>query len=190
LIKNSQYQPGQRNFNWLKLKKDYLDTATGDSLDLVPIGAEYGKGRRKGMYGSFLLACYNDENEVYETVTMTGAGLTDENLEKFHKELSEYIIEAPRKDYRVGSTSVDVWFDPKVIWEIKTADLSISPVYTAGSDYVDNNRGISLRFPRFIRVRPDKKPTEATTSEEIHKMYTDQAKKTKHIDFNEEDFYD
>lgn len=42
--KNSSYQPGQRNFNWLKLKKDYLDTAIGDSLDLVPIGAEYGKG--------------------------------------------------------------------------------------------------------------------------------------------------
>ncbi len=44
LIKNSSYQPGQRNFNWLKLKKDYLETSTGDSLDLIPIGAEFGKG--------------------------------------------------------------------------------------------------------------------------------------------------
>jgi DNA ligase-1 len=167
-----------------------LDTSTGDSLDLVPIGAEYGKGRRKGTYGSFLLACYNDESEVYETVTMTGAGLTDENLEKFYKELSEHIIDRPRDDYKVDNTTVDVWFDTKVIWEIKTADLSLSPVYTAGSDFIDTHKGISLRFPRFIRTRPDKKTTEATTSEEIYKMYNDQTKKTKQIDFNEEDFYD
>ena len=38
------YQPGQRNFNWLKLKKDYMDTSIGDSVDLVPIGATFGKG--------------------------------------------------------------------------------------------------------------------------------------------------
>jgi DNA ligase-1 len=145
----------------------------------------------KGMYGSFLLACYNDESETYETVTMTGAGLSDENLAKFHKELSKYIIDQPRSDYKVGKTTVDVWFDPEVVWEIKTADLSLSPVYTAGSDFVDKNKGISLRFPRFIRERPDKKTSEATTSEDIHKMYTDQLKKTKKVDFdNEEDFYD
>ena len=60
LTVNSAYQPGERNFNWLKLKKDYMNDCTiGDSLDLVPIGAVYGKGRRTGTYGSFLLACYN-----------------------------------------------------------------------------------------------------------------------------------
>jgi DNA ligase-1 len=76
-----------------------------------------------------------------------------------------------------------------VVWEIKTADLSLSPTYTAGSDFVDANKGISLRFPRFIRVRPDKKTEDATTSEDIYKMYSDQLKKTKHIDFDGDDLY-
>ena len=142
------------------------------------------------MYGSFLLACYNDESETYETVTMTGAGLTDENLEKFYNELKEYKIDKPMNYYRVGDIELDVWFEPKVIWEIKTADLSLSPVYTAGNSLTESNKGISLRFPRFIRVRPDKKPEEATTSEEIHNMFLAQGSKNKKIDFNEEEFYD
>jgi DNA ligase-1 len=121
---------------------------------------------------------------------MTGAGLTDENLEKFYNELKEYKIEKPRSDYRVGDASVDVWFDAKFVWEIKTADLSLSPVYTAGHSLNDSNKGVSLRFPRFIRVRPDKKPEESTSSEEIYKMYLAQEKKHKQVDFDEEDFYD
>jgi DNA ligase-1 len=194
LFKNSSYQPGQRNFNWLKLKKDYLETSVGDSLDLVPIGAAYGKGKRVGTYGSFLLACYNDENECYETLTMTGAGLKDEHLKKFYEVLKEHLLEAPRNDYKIAGIELDVWFEPKLVWEIKTADLSLSPIYTAGIDEGEEKRGISLRFPRFIRERPDKQPHECTTSKEVYQMYINQAfnnKNKKEIDFQgEEEFYD
>jgi len=123
---------------------------------------------------------------------MTGAGLTDENLENFHKKLSEFVIDEPRKDYKIGGCKVDVWFDPKIVWEIKTADLSLSPVYTAGASFNSNDKGISLRFPRFIRERPDKNPEEASTSEDIYKMFKNQSiNNNQKIDFdNEDDFYD
>ena len=171
-------------------------------MDLVPIGADYGKGyvklifnslnnrKRKGYFGSFLLACYDEDTEKFQTVTMTATGLKEEDLEKFYKELSQYIIESPRSDYDVGNISPDVWFDAKMVWEIKTADLSGSPVYTAARSLTSDSRGISLRFPRFIRIRPDKKPEESTSSEEILKMFKDQEKNTKKANFGEDDFYD
>lgn len=58
------------------------------------------------------------------------------------------------------------------MFEVKTADFSLSPVYKAGIGLVDPGKGISLRFPRFIRVRDDK--TEATSSEQIVGFYRDQ----------------
>ncbi|EGO57534.1 hypothetical protein NEUTE1DRAFT_41251 [Neurospora tetrasperma FGSC 2508] len=175
----SGYEPSKRSRNWLKIKKDYL-AGIGDSLDLVVLGAYHGKGKRTSVFGAFLLACYNPSTDTYETVCNIGTGFSDEVLQELHSSLSPIIIDRPKPFYAHssgGQHQPDVWFEPKYVWEVKTADLTLSPRYKAGmKEGVDpsGEKGISLRFPRFIKVRDDKKPDEATTSRMVAEMYRKQ----------------
>jgi DNA ligase-1 len=172
----SGYEPSKRSRNWLKVKKDYL-SGIGDSLDLVVLGAYYGSGKRTGWYGAFLLAAYNPDTEKYETVCNIGTGFSEEKLEEFHKELSELVIDKPKPFYLHSSGNKDqpdVWFEARHVWEVKTADLTLSPRYMAAMEEMGVNKGISLRFPRFIQRRDDKKADEATTTKQVAEMYRKQ----------------
>lgn len=170
----SGYEPSKRSRNWLKVKKDYL-SGVGDSIDLVVIGAYYGKGKRTNWYGAFMLACYNSKTEKFETVCNIGTGFSEAILEELHEQLEEIVIEKPKPFYShstVAAHQPDVWFEPKYVWEVKTADLTLSPRYRAAID--EMGQGISLRFPRFIQRRDDKKPEDATSSSSIVEMYKNQ----------------
>jgi DNA ligase-1 len=62
LSDNATYEPSKRSANWFKFKRDYMNTGNlADSLDLVVVGADWGKGKRTGVFGSFLVACYDEE---------------------------------------------------------------------------------------------------------------------------------
>ena len=126
---NATYEPAKRSFNWLKLKKDYLDTEMGDSLDLVVVGADYGVGKRTGFFGSFLLACYNEDLECLQTVCKVGTGFSDEALEMIHGRLKDLVIDRAPHNLKYKDKNVNVWIEPKYVWEIKAADLSLSPIY-------------------------------------------------------------
>jgi DNA ligase-1 len=175
----SHYEPSRRSQNWLKVKKDYLAGA-GDSLDLVVLGAYYGKGKRTNWYGAFTLACYNTSTEKYETVCNIGTGFSESLLAELHETLSPLTIDRPKPfyDHSTGKNDQpDVWFEPKFVWEVKTADLTLSPRYRAASSEFGGNgvhKGVSLRFPRFIRLRDDKKPDSATSSRQVAEMYRKQ----------------
>ncbi|KAK9240550.1 hypothetical protein V1525DRAFT_395320 [Lipomyces kononenkoae] len=173
----SGYEPSKRSRNWLKLKKDYL-TGVGDSLDLVVIGAFYGRGKRTNWYGAFLLACYNQDSQEYETICKIGTGFSEEMLGTLYQKLSQTTALQPRSYYsytQSNANAPDVWFEPTMVWEVIAADLSLSPVYRAAISEIGRNKGVSLRFPRFIRIRDDKSPEQATTSEQVCELYHSQA---------------
>lgn len=168
---DSLYKPSMRSVNWLKLKKDYLE-GMSDTLDLLVIGAYYGKGKRTGTFGGFLLGCYNEENDTFEAICKLGTGFDDANLNLLYETLSLHIISAPSNYIYTSNIQPDVWIDAKFVWEIKAAGLSASPIYTAGRKIRET--GISLRFPRFIKAREDKNIKQVTTSEQIVSMFNDQ----------------
>ena len=118
-----------------QLKKDYL-AGVGDSLDLVVVGGFYGKGKRTNVYGAFLLACYDADSEEFQTISKIATGFSDEALQSHYELLKPLEIQKPRGDLRIGGAKADVWFEPRVVWEVLTADLSLSPIYTAAQGLV------------------------------------------------------
>eukprot|EP01033_Poteriospumella_lacustris_P011400 gene11400-8114_t len=174
LDEHASYEPSKRSLNWLKLKKDYIaGMGVCDSVDLVPIGAYYGRGKRSGVYGAYLMACYEPERDAFQSVCKVGTGFTDEMLQHLHAKMARRVLQSSKKPSN---------------YEIQAADLSRSSVHRGGvgrvgrdddvvtaSGSADDVRGIGLRFPRFLRERDDKRPDQATTSEQIVDMFYSQA---------------
>ena len=61
-----------------------------------------------------------------------GTGFKDDDLKAQAEQLSKHRINAPKAYYRFDDTlAPDHWFEPAVVWEVKAADLSISPRHFA-----------------------------------------------------------
>lgn len=78
--------------------------------------------------------------------------------------------------YKTGEVP-DLWFSPEVVWETRGADFTVSPVHQAAIGLVHPSRGISVRFPRFIRRIPDRNPEDCSTSADFAEMFNSQSRK-------------
>jgi len=181
-ILDAPYRAGIRGGNWLKLKREYRNEL-GDSLDLVVIGAYFGKGRRTGRYGTLLLATYNEEKDNFPSICKVGTGFTDESLDQLYQILSNKVI--LKKNPRVESEmEADVWFEPELVLEIVASEITLSPIHKTELDIIRKGSGLALRFPKFTgKIRIEKGPEDASTGEEVSSLYKGQ---TKVVDTNHE----
>jgi len=241
---SSKYEAGKRSLHWLKLKEDYLQganrTGLGDTIDLVPVAAYWGAGKRAGTYGAYLMASYNDESRKWEPVCKLGSGFDEAQLAQFTSYFKsqgadasspaagasgsdggtggsgglveettksangfdadaagELAADAGESGRGVPVASAELSEDtqylldltakwpknlrphkllrPDVVWEVRATSISLSPVFRAGADAANLSKGLSLRFPRFVRERPDKAAVDATTSSQLASMFAKQA---------------
>ncbi len=164
------YQAGARGWLWIKLKRDYR-TELSDTADLVVVGAFAGRGRRRGVYGALLLAAYDPAADVFRAVTKCGTGFSDAELAALPARLVP--LARSQRPARVDARQeADVWFEPGLVLEILSAELTLSPNYTAGWGQLKEQTGLAMRFPRFTgRWRDDKAPQDATTTGELIDLY-------------------
>ncbi|TQV98211.1 DNA ligase I, ATP-dependent (dnl1) [Cordyceps javanica] len=165
------YEPDKRLDSWLKVKKDY--SSSFDTLDLIPIAGWHGQGRKAKWWSPILLAVRNEESGTLEAVCKCISGFTD----VFYKANKSFYEDGSGtgepKNTRTQMPSFieysgpmpDVWFEPQEVWEMAFADITLSPTYTAAIGLVSEERGLSLRFPRFLKKRDDKSIEEASTNE-------------------------
>ncbi|KKL85000.1 hypothetical protein LCGC14_1959130 [marine sediment metagenome] len=152
---NAPYKAGSRGSNWLKLKREYRNEL-GDSLDLVVIGAFFGRGRRTGRYGTLLLAAYDDGTDSFPSICKVGTGFTDEDLDQLYQLLQSKVT--LKKNPRINSEmEADVWFEPELVLEIVASEITLSPIHKTAMDVVRKNSGLALRFPKFTgKIRLEK----------------------------------
>ncbi|KAF5351802.1 hypothetical protein D9756_007537 [Leucocoprinus leucothites] len=173
------YEPDKRTAAWLKLKKDYV-TGIGDSLDMVPIGAWYGNGRKVKWWSPILMGLYDTSTGRFVAVCKCMSGFTD----KFYQDMRERYTPSDEAgavcsmqsiwECDFGGFQPDVYFRPQEVWEIRGADITLSPVSVAAKGLVSPSRGLSLRFPRYLRSREDKSIEQASTPEFLASIWKKQ----------------
>lgn len=169
---DSPYEAGARNFSWVKVKRQ-ADGDLNDTVDVVILGYIAGRGKRAEFgAGALLVGVYNEKEDVFETITKIGTGLTDDEWREIHKRSDA--LKVGHKPARVRSIIEPTeWVQPEIVIEVFADEITRSPTHTAGK--TDTELGYALRFPRLIKFRgSDKQAEDATTVSEIQRMYKQQ----------------
>ncbi len=170
------YKAGARGFAWVKFKTDYTESLV-DTMDLVCVGAFYGRGRRAGWYGATLMAAWDPASQTWQSVCKLGTGFDDATLESLKDRFAKHV--SREKPAKVDSgMEPDVWFDPALVMEVQAAELTLSPTHRAGWGRIKPGAGFAARFPRFTgRWRDDKGPKDATTVDELQRLHETKGQK-------------
>jgi DNA ligase-1 len=159
----SKYVAGRTGWRWVKMKeKESAKAKLADTIDCVVMGYITGRGKRTQFGIGGFLAGLNDGEEI-QTLTKVGTGLTDDQFRELKKRLSGLEIKQKPKEYGVvGKTLIpDVWVQSGLVVELAADEITKSPIHSSG---------YALRFPRLVRFRDDKKPSQATSVGEIKKL--------------------
>lgn len=170
---DSIYQPGKRNFNWIKLKRQE-EGHLEDTIDCVVLGYYKGEGKRAHFgIGAFLVGVYNKKDDCFETVAKIGTGLKDHDWAELKTKCDALAVRNKPKNVMCAKDLYpDVWIEPELVVLVRADEITISPVHMAAK--TDDHLGYALRFPRFMGYRTDKSAQEATTHSEIKRLYQDQ----------------
>lgn len=178
-IPNDPYRAGARGWSWMKLKNSY-SAKVNDTLDLLVMGFDYGRGKRVGFgAGAFLVGVFDRKIDKFVTIAKIGTGLTDDEWRRIASLEANFASKICPEEYQVDkSMTCDVWLTPHTVVEIRSDEITRSQMHTAGREIVTREKGVqevkkagyALRFPRLEKFRDDKNPSEVTTVDEIEKI--------------------
>lgn len=156
---NGKYVSGRTGWNWVKMKEEEGQSGRlSDTIDCIVMGYFKGKGKR-AQFGLGKILVGIKDGETIRTLTKIGTGLTEDMLVQIRRRLDNLESREMPKEYEAQKDLIpDVWALPKLVIEVTADSISKSTKHSLG---------LSLRFPRFIKIREDKGPNEATTLEEL-----------------------
>jgi len=156
---NGKYVSGRTGWNWVKMKEEEgQEGRLSDTLDCIVMGYFTGKGKRAQFGLGKILVGIKDNDKIL-TLTKVGTGLTEAMLVELKKRLDKLELGEKPKEYEASKDLVpDVWVTPSLVVEVTADSISKSTKHSLG---------LSLRFPRFLKIREDKGAGDATTLEEL-----------------------
>lgn len=160
---SSVYQSGRKGWSWVKMKEsEGMRGKLNDTVDCVVMGYYLGRGKRTQFGIGALLVGVRNENQEIVTLAKIGTGVSEAQLVELREQLTPSVVGEKPKNYHVDEHIYpDVWCLPEMVVEIAADELTQSPLHTAG---------VALRFPRFIRIRDDKKWEQATERQELDQL--------------------
>jgi DNA ligase-1 len=147
----STYTPGKRGKAWLKMKRELA------TLDVVVTAVEYGHGKRVDVLSDYTFAVWDTNKDRLVNIGKAYSGLTDVEI----AEMTRWFLEHTIEDQGFRRT-----VEPKIVLEVAFNNMMRSDRHESG---------YALRFPRIVRLRPDKSPEEADTIERVREIFSTQS---------------